>query len=101
MPGQSRRRWSSLHNLQGNLTFRGVVEGGSTSDGLGAVTLQVALDLSDFFFFFVFFCFFLGSWLFNVRLSPGEGGEEEEETGAEGVGLTLESTCHGSDEGDS
>lgn len=36
-----------------------------------------------------------------MELSPGEGGEEEEEIGEEGVGSTLESTCHGSDEVDS
>jgi len=35
-----------------------------------------------------------------VKLSPSEGGEEEEETGEEGIGLTLESTCHGLDKGD-
>ena len=33
-----------------------------------------------------------------MKLSLGEGGEEEEETGEEGVGSTLESSCHGSDE---
>ena len=76
MPGQSRRRWSPLHNLQGNLTFRGGVEGGLTGDVLGAIATQVASCLSDFFFFF-----FLVSWLLDVELSPGEGGEEEEETG--------------------
>jgi len=56
--------------------------------------------LSDFFFFIIFFFFFLVSWLLDVKLSPGEGGEEEEETGEEGVGSTLESTCRGSNEGD-
>jgi len=61
----------------------------------------VASHLSDFFFFFIFFFFVLVSWLLDVELSPGEGGEEEEETGEEGVGSTLESSCRGSDEGDS
>ena len=55
------------------------------------------MDLLDFFFFFIFF--FLGSWLLNVKLSPGEGGEEEE-TREEGVGSTLESSCRGSDKVD-
>jgi len=35
-----------------------------------------------------------------MKLSLGKGGEEEEETGEEGVGSTLESTCLGLDEGD-
>jgi len=35
-----------------------------------------------------------------MELSWGEGGEEEEETGEQGVGSTLESSYHGSDEGD-
>ena len=35
-----------------------------------------------------------------MKISPGEGGEEEEEIGEEGVGSTLESSCRGSDEGD-
>lgn len=59
----------------------------------------MASRLSKFFFFFIiFFFFFLVSWLLDVKLSPGEGGEEEEETGEEGVGSTLESSCRGLDE---
>ena len=56
----------------------------------------MASCLIDFFFFF----FLLVSWLLDVKLSPGEGGEEEEETGEEGVGSTLESMCRGSNKGD-
>ncbi len=59
----------------------------------------MASHLSDFFFFFFFF--FLVSFLLDVKLSPGEGGDEGEETGEEGIGSTLELTCRGSDEGDS
>lgn len=62
---------------------------------LGAVTAQVALDLLDVFFFF-----FLVSWLLDMELSPGKGGEEEEKIGEEGISSTLESTCCGSDGGD-
>jgi len=35
-----------------------------------------------------------------LKLSPGEGGDEGKETGEEGTSSTLESSCHGSDEGD-
>ena len=35
-----------------------------------------------------------------MELSPGEVGDEDEETGEEGVGSTLESSFHDSDEGD-
>ena len=54
----------------------------------------MASRLSDFFFFF------LVSWLLNVELSPGEVGDEDEETGEEGAGSTLESSCHDSNEGE-
>ena len=36
-----------------------------------------------------------------MEISPGEVGDEDEETGEEGTGLTLESSFHDSDEGDS
>ena len=35
-----------------------------------------------------------------MELSPGEGGEEGKETGEEGAGSALESTCRGSNEED-
>jgi len=35
-----------------------------------------------------------------VELSPGKGGDESEETGEEGVGSTLESSCRDADEGE-
>ena len=54
----------------------------------------------EFFFFFITFFFFLVSWLLDVKLSPGEGGDEGEETREGGAGSTLESLCHGLDKVD-
>jgi len=91
MPGHSRRKWSSFHNRQGNLTFRGGAEGGSTSGvlGVGARGILVTSPLGDFFFL-VFFFFFLATWL--LELSPGEVEDEDPEIGEEGERSTLEST---------
>jgi len=64
MPGQSRRRWSSLHNRQGNLTFCGGAEGGSTSGEIEGVIVAVTkLKTSPLvdFFFLGFFFFFLAT----------------------------------------
>ena len=91
MPGQSRRRWSPVHNRQGNLTFRGGLEGLSRGDISETVAALLASRLSDFFFF-VFFFFFLATWLLESRLSPGEVEEEDAKTGEEGERSTLEST---------
>lgn len=35
-----------------------------------------------------------------MELSPGEVGDEDKETGEEGIGSTLESSCHDLNEGD-
>jgi len=77
-----------LHNRQGNLTFRGGAEGGSTSGvlGVGARGILVTSPLGDFFFL-VFFFFFLATWVLEARLSPGEV-----EVGVEGERPTLGST---------
>jgi len=85
MPGQSQRRWSSLHNLQGNLTFRGGAEGGPISGVLEVGAALLASPLEDFFFF-------LATWLLESRLSPGEVEDEDVETCKEGERSTLEST---------
>ena len=79
-----------MHNMQGNLTFHGGLEGFSREDFLGAIAAELASPLSDFFFF-VFF-FFLATWLLESRLSLGEVEEEDVETGEEGERSTLEST---------
>jgi hypothetical protein len=97
MPGQSRSRWSSLHNRQGNLTFRGGAEGDPTSGvlewiaGLERGTLCVGSPLGDFFFL-VFLFFFLATWLLTSRISPGEVQEDDVEVGVEGERSTLGST---------
>jgi len=75
------------------LTFRRGAEGGPTSGvlGVGARVILVASPLGDFIFL-VFFFFFLATWLFESRLSPGEVEEEDVEVGIEGERSTLEST---------
>ena len=91
MPGQSRRIWSSLHNLQGNLAFRGGAKGGPMGGVLEEMVALLASHLQDFFFF-IFFFFFLATWLLESRLSLGEVEDEDVETGEEGERSTLEST---------
>ena len=83
MPGQSQRKWSPLHNMQGNLTFRGRLDGLSMEGVLIAAAL--ASRLAHFFFF-------LATWLLEPRLSLGEVEEEDEGIGEEGERSTLEST---------
>ena len=97
MPGQSRSRWFSLHNRQGNLTFRGRAEGDLTSGvlewiaGLEGGTVCVDSPLGDFFFL-VFLFFLLATWLVESRLSPGEVEDEDVEVGVEGERSTFGST---------
>jgi len=91
MPGQSQRRWSPLHNLQGNLTFHGGLEGLPTRGAFGVIAAWLASYLFDFFFFFFFFIF-LASWLLDFKLSPIEVEEEGEEIREEGEGSALESS---------
>ena len=74
-----------MHNMQGNLTFRGGLEGLSRGGVSEAVAALLASRLSDFFFF-VFFFFFLATWLLESRLSPGEVEDEDTETDEEGRG---------------
>lgn len=56
----------------------------------GTITVWLAFQLSDFFFF-ILFLFFLASWLLELKFSPGEVEEEGEEMGEEGERSTLES----------
>ena len=88
MPGQLRIRWSSLHNLQGYLVFRGGAEGSFTS-GISGVD---ATFLLGELFFLVFFFFFLATWLLKFKVSPGEVEDEDAAVGEEGEGSTLEPT---------
>lgn len=94
MPGKSRRRWSSLHNLQESLTFRRGAEGGPTSAELGAVAALLVSSLGDlfFFFFFIIFFLFLATSLLESGHSPGKVEDEDLETCEEGDRSTLEST---------
>ena len=86
--------------MQGNLTFRGGLEGLLTEGFLGAIAAELASPLSDFFFF-IFFFFFLATWLLESRPSPSEVEEEDEEIGEEGERSSLESTrcCLGGGDG--
>ena len=85
MLGQSRRRWSPLHSLQGNFTFREGLEGLSMGGAFGVIVARLASRLFDFFFFLAFS-------LLDFKLSPGEVEEEEEETGEKWKRSTLESS---------
>jgi len=95
MPGESQRRWSPLHSLQGNFSFREGLEGLSIGGTFGITFAWFDSHLSGFFFFvfffFVIFFFFLASWLLDFKLSLREVEEEGEERGEEGKGSTLES----------
>ena len=86
MPGQSRRRWFSLHSLHGNLTLGGGVGRSPSSVVYGGTTVVfvaffvfVTVPLFDFFFFDFFF-FLLATWV--LPLSE----EGDVEVGVEGVG---------------
>ena len=85
IPGQSRRRWSPLHSLQGNFTFCGGSEGLPIGGAFGVIAAQLAPFLVDFFFIILFF-FFLASWLLYLKISPGEVEEEGEEIGKKAMG---------------
>ena len=85
--------------MQGNLNFRGRLDGLSREGDLGTIAAELASLLSDFFFF-VFFFFFLATWLLESILSQGEVEEEDEETGKEGEKSTLESKWRCSGGGD-
>ena len=80
---QSQRRWSPLHNLQGNPTFHEGSKGVFIGSAFRAIVVWLASHLFDFFFFVFFFFFFLASSLLDFKLSLGEVEEEEEETGEE------------------
>ncbi len=92
IPRQSLRRWSPLHNLQGNFTLWIRLEVLSTLVASLEMVAWLPPCLFFFFFFFLFF-FFLAPYLLESILSPGEEGEwDEEAIGEEGKGLTLGST---------
>ena len=73
--------------MKGNLNFCGGLEVLSMEIFLGAIAVELASPLSNFFFFF-----FLATWLLESQLSLGKVEEGDEKTGEEGNRSTLEST---------